>query len=376
MIDWINTTYAILLVLAVIYILYTLLYYSFNKNIARENEELAQKLVDGPLQSLLNGSGINNIPQLNLISSNLAVTKANNYGKGPVYIGRSGTTEDCIKTCANSSASVINVNEGEIYTYESNILHSGAHCIIGPRPECNMKTTNALMTVNSITCRSKFPNIIGGPIGNTILACNNKLIHDPQNFLWDYKTNTKFDPWTTDILDEDELLPDGTLRFRCKFLGLDNRENPYTQHPFNRFHPITNYCAGLIYRAHPSVQTVVIDEESFICSCGNEQETRVKHIYPDDLTSQCASVSLTNTVEVKERRMLELPYKCFTIFSLIEDVGSSFPCPNEQFTRKGNQIALAHIPFSTRESALFEHPIYSELSDSGVSVAKEQELNN
>lgn len=357
------------------YVLYLLLYYSFDKNLQERNEDLAQKLANDKIQSLMNGSGINNIPQLNIITANPNIAKANACQKGPLYIGTNGTDQDCIRTCTNSSASVINVDEGETYIYESTILQSGAHCIIGPRPQCNMKTSYAMMTVNSVVCRSKFPDIVNGPVGNTIVACNNRQINDPQNYLWDYKYNKKFDPLTSDdILDSNELLSDGSYRFRCKFNGYDVRQNKYIEHPYNRFHPFRNYCASQIYAAHPDVKTVINTETgTFECDCGNFDETRVKHMDPNDKTSLCSNVSKEIKTDVRNRQIMTVPYKCFTLFSPIEDVGKYLPCPDDQFTRDGSQTSFVTVPFSVKTSALIEHPMYKDFHqrDSGVHVGKD-----
>lgn len=342
--------------------MYILLYYSFDKTIPQKNEELASKLADDKIQTLLNGSGINNIPNLNIISTNATVSKANACGKGPVHIGRTGTDQDCIRTCANSSASVINVGDGETYVYESAVLEPGANCIIGPRPQCNMKTSYAMMTINSIICKSKFPDLIGGPVGTTIVACNDRQITDPQNYLWDYRYNKKFDPLSTVLVDSNEILNDGTFRFRCKFNGYDIRQNQYMEHPNNRFHPFRNYCASEIYAAHPNVQTIFKDDGSYECDCGILNETRVQNINPNDKTSLCSNLAFSEKVDVGDRKILTIPYKCFTLFSTIEDVGKYLPCPNDQFTREGSQFSSVSVPFSTKIDSIIEHPLYKDMS--------------
>ncbi|ATY70204.1 pif-2 [Tomelloso virus] len=366
-INVLGTIFIIILCILVVFAMYLFMYYGFDKNLATQNEELAVKLADNKIQSLLNGSGINNIPNLNIISTNASVTTANACGKGPVYIGSTGTDHDCIRTCANSSATVINVADGETYIYESALLQTGASCVIGARPQCNMKTSYAMMTINSVVCRSRFPNIVGGPLGTTLVACNNKQITDPQNYLWDYKNNKKFDPLSTTITDEDEVLNDGTYRFRCKFNGYDIRQNQYVQHPNNRFQPFRNYCASGIYAAHPNVKTVISEDgSSYTCDCGTYSETRVRNIEPSDKSSQCADVYRHNdTGGVNSRQIMVVPYKCFTLYSPLDDVGKYFPCPNDQFTREGSQFSSVSIPYSTDPNKIIEHPMYKDMSAAG-----------
>lgn len=365
----------------VVITLYGLLYYKFNSSITDEFEIYQKKLENDKIQSLLNGSGINNIPQLNIVSTNSAVTKANSCGAGPVLI--SDKTDgfydiDCVKLCANSSAKALIVHGDEDYIYDSSKLNTGTYCKIGPKPECNMNTTYAIMTINSVTCLSKFPRLVGGPLGNTIVACNNSKIYDPQNYLFDYKYLTRFDPFTTIVSSEDELLPTGEYRFRCKYNGVDDNENNYIEHPYDRLHPIINYCASNIYRAHPDVKTIfrktIVYPLLYECDCGNYNETRVKHIFPDDKTSQCLSLSMSLQPDVKKRKLAIVPYKCFTLFSNLNDVGRLLPCPPEQFTRKGNKATSVTIPLNTTDDALIEHPYYEKFTEPYASVELNKEV--
>ncbi|ATZ81582.1 PIF-2 [Drosophila innubila nudivirus] len=369
--NWFAIIYTLLLCILVIYAIYLLLYYSFKDDIELENEKTAIKLSNNKIQNLLNGSGINNIPSLNIVTTNPEIIKANECGNGPAYIGKTGTDHDCTQICSNSSASVINVAENEMYIYENTTLQVGAYCIIGDRPQCNMNTSYAMMTINSVTCRPRYPELIGGPLGNTIVACNNRDIIDPQNILWDYKFNEKFNTFTTILSNVDETLEDGSYRFQCRFNGYDTRKNQYMAHPFNRFHPIRNYCASGITSAHPNVKTIINPETgTYECDCGDFNETRVKNIDPNDKTSLCSNVSFDIKDDVKNRKLMTVPYRCFNLFSPISDVGTYLPCPNDQLIRDGSHYSSVTIPFSTNTNALIEHPEYKSFQseDFGVLV--------
>jgi hypothetical protein len=272
---------------------------------------------------------------------------------------------DCIKTCVNDSAKAVIVEKDDLVTYDSMVLNEGSYCVIGPRPECDMRTTYAMMTINSVVCVPRFPKLFGGSLGTTIVACNNSHIYDPQNVLWDFLYNEKVDPWTVEITHQDELLKDGSFRFRCKFNGEDSRGNRYQEHPYDRFHPIVNKCAELIYRAHPNVITK-FKNNSIVCDCGNVQETRVSHLDPDDKTSPCSDKYLHKKNLVKSKKQITLPYKCFTLFSPLEDVGRYPPCPNDQFTRQGSRLGSVTIEYTTNENALIEHPLYEDFSEDGI----------
>ncbi|AUQ43976.1 pif-2 [Esparto virus] len=374
--NWTSITYIVLLCILVLYVIYILLFYSFKTNISRQNEDTAKKLANDKISALLNGSGINNIPNLNIVSTNPIVSKANECGKGPVYVGTTTSDRECVQTCANSTASSINVSKNDTYIYNDTILTSGAYCIIGPRPLCNMNTSYAMMTINSVVCQSKFPEIVGGVYGSTMVACNNQTINDPQNYLWDYQSNKRFDPLTTQIQDANEILPDGTYRFRCHFNGVDVQQNKYIAHPFNRFQPIRNYCASATFAAHPNVKTVFDDDNSgsYTCDCGNYDETRLKNIHTGNPMTLCSAMSYEVKNDVRSRQLLTVPYRCFTLFSPISDIGRYPPCPNEQLTREGSQYGSVVIPFSYNTEVPIEHPAYKDFSSSDDVVISSRDI--
>lgn len=366
-----NFLYTILICVIILIAIYIFLVYSFRTDLRKRNEELAKNLYEeGPLQNLLNGSGINNIPSLNLVSTSPEISQANNCANRPVYVANKNellTDAECVSICLNSTAKAINVlNDNETYIFDSAALNKGSYCMIGSRPRCNMKTTYAILTINSVTCQPKFPNMVGGQLGNTVVACNNTQINDPRNVLWDYRENEEFNPITTIFTNEDEQLANGSFRFRCKFDGLDRRANKYIENPLNRFHPIENYCSDLIYRAHPDVQTKFIYDENkkisdYECDCGETDETRVKNLDPFDPHSQCSSISQEIKDDIKYRKILTVPYRCFTLYSAISDVGKYLPCPNEQFTREGNQIAAVTLKIAEIINPVIEYPRYEQL---------------
>lgn len=224
------------------------------------------------------------------------------------------------------------------------------------------------MTLNNITCHSKFPNIFGGETGNQIVACKNHNINHPNNVLWDYKEKREGNPWYTNIIDENEMYNED-FRFKCKFDGIDDHLNKYIQHPMNRFHPIKNYCAGLLINAPTEIKTVFSPNgQTYVCDCGDFQETRVKLMYPEILNSQCADKSLEIKTIEKDKQKISIPYKCFNLFSPITDILKYPPCPAEMFTNNGTIINAVNFEFTTNKNALIEHPQYTKFSSDGVQV--------
>lgn len=63
-------------------------------------------------------------------------------------------------------------NANNVYS-ENKKLTNGIYCSLGPRPNSNPRTTTTMMTINSVVCRSKYPNLFGGTNVNHIAACKN-----------------------------------------------------------------------------------------------------------------------------------------------------------------------------------------------------------
>lgn len=356
-------------------LLYVTLYNKINiKKLIENGNAMKKKLKNHALEQLLNGSGINNIPNLNIISNNSDIVKANRCNKGPTYIGNAKNNYsdlDCIKVCLNDDAKLVEVNENEQIIFDKSLLEVGSYCTLSDRPNCNTKTTITILTLNNVTCKSKFPKLVGGKLGNKIVACNNINISNQNNVLWDNLYNVEFDPYTTNFTDEDEMLSDNTYRFTCKFNGLDSNNNKYIQHPYNRFHPIENYCASLIYSAHPDVKTIFKENGDFECSCGEYVDTRVRNMFPDNKTSQCSDVNCTIQKISKSKTKITIPYPCFTLYSPMDYVTKHVPCPVDQFTKQGIQMSSVDIVYSDNKNALIEHPAYINFTkdeNSGVIV--------
>jgi len=352
------------LFLVMIFVSFLLLYFKFDKHLLRVTRSNGEKLAaKDELASLVNGAGINNIPSFNIITNTALVNMAKECGNGPVSIGVNISTDfECVRVCSNSTAHVLNITDKDYYYFNSTKLLKGAYCMNGKRPNCNTNTTVTIITINSVICHSKFPEFFDNITGNTIVACNNVLIHHPLNVLWDNKFNKMVDPETIRMDDVDEFLPESSdYRFYCKFNGNDISSNKYMGHPYNRFHPIRNYCAQDINHAHSSVKTVFnIEQNVVICHCGDYRTTRVRNLIPSNPLSTCSSKSYNITEVDKFKKQITIPYKCFTINSLVTDVGKYMPCPPDQFINDHSRINTITLNYTTEPNVPIEHPNYSD----------------
>lgn len=359
-------------------IVYNVLFYKFNwTKIKTADSELRTAISNNsPFAKLLNTSGINNLPHINIITTNVNVAKAANCANAPINIGLNGTQSDCVRVCANSNAKLMIITDSDEVYYNNAQLPVGNNCILGERPQCNQNTTTILMTINSIVCKPKFPNLIAGPLGTTIVACNDRLIQDPQNILWDNKYNTPVDPLSTMFTSEDEKLPNGTYRFSCKFNGVDEQHNRYIMNPKSRFHPLKNYCTQLLWNASHDIKFVYNPEDDTItCDCGNYQDTRVRNLIVNDQTTPCSDKQITYTTINKDLKQVDLVKKCFTLYSPITDAGEYFPCSNtDQFVKQGSQTETITLQYSEIDAAAIEHPRYKDMTNGKVKIWKNREI--
>ena len=315
-------TYTIISIVILLSIIYIMFYLDYDfKPMFEYLNSLNVTVANSDLTNLINNNSIGNLPAINITTNNTDVERLQTCSQGPIYMGERVDDFACKKLCGSSGTALL-VNPGDEIFSNGQKLDTGAWCTV-VRPKCNLNTTYVVATANSVACRSKFPRIFGGPTGDRIIACNNSSTFNVNNILWDYQKNTRVTPQTL-LIDEDEKLPDGSYRFRCKFSD-DVFENQFIAHPVDRFHPIRNYCSKQIYRASREIRLT----ENFDCDCGNFRDTRVKNKIANDPSTPCSNCFYEQTGSVRT-----VPYDCIKPSSLYYDAYSSVPCmPSKVVTR-------------------------------------------
>lgn len=303
-----------LLSLSIIIIIIIVIYFATLKVNPQEYFDyilnLKSDVINDSLMKLNNANTIGNLPDLMVQTNNTGVTSQINCKNKIKYLGAYTTDTNTIKnyqsicknTCGGSGELLFVEKQGD-YAYNNEFIESGIYCTVEP-PNCNLNTGYVVATINSATCISKYPKLFGGPIAATIIACNDEFYPGTGSILWDYANNEPVDPTTVIMTHEDETLPDGSYRFRCKFNETQNR-NPYIEHPLDRFHPITDKCNNTILAADYSVHAKITDT-GWECDCGDFNITRVKHLDENNKKSICTSCyrQINNTIHT-------IPYICF-----------------------------------------------------------------
>lgn len=307
---------------------------------------------------------------------------------------------DCVNLCQNEHVTLLNAGSKSNIFYDNFKLKPNTnYCLLKDENEnghisCNQNTTTTMLTVNSHTCKSRFPNLFGGPTGDQIVACSDKLINDPANILWDNSVDSQVvDPASlANLFDEDEKLPATPLqdtdytnhndkvryRFTCKWFGTDELGNNYISHPVNRFKPMRNWCASRIASVPAgSVSTKWTYDKAgnlvdYLCDCGDPAITRLQNSVPGEFHSQCIPVSTAiqlATSATKNRKLINYSYPCFTVNSPITALTQYLPCNSDIFNRPPNSAAIQtqsiQIPFSEYiTNSYIEHPLYSKFTAS------------
>lgn len=306
------------------------------------------------LRNLLNGNAIQNLPAINIITTNPNVNRLQSCRDGPIYMGRDATEFSCKQMCGTNGSTFYVGERDEIFS-NGQRLRPGMYCGLVP-PNCNLNTTYAVATANSVACRSKFPRMFGGPEGNQIIACNNSLYTNPGNVLWDYATNGRVTQFH-ELFDTNEKLPNGEYRFRCKFDD-DEFGNAFIPHVLDRLHPQRNYCTQNIFRGSRAIQQM----PDGTCDCGDYQNTRVRNKFPNDPRSECTSCF---TLYHQRDKFAEGGSRCFTNFSRFGSIGTDLPCLPSKFPNEGNFCESINVSVTEDNVAFPFFPIEIQSNEVG-----------
>lgn len=272
--------------------------------------QLKSDVMNETLMQLKNANTISNLPKLIIESGNVDINNLTDCTHKIKYLGDFTTNSDtldsyrtvCKNTCGGAGQLLVVEGEND-YVFQNEFVKPGVYCTVEP-PNCNMNTGYIVATINSSKCVSKYPRLFGGESASTIIACNDEKHPSTGSILWDYSNNEPVDPKTVLMTHENETLPDGSYRFRCKYNETQNK-NPYIAHPVDRFHPIVDKCNDTIYAASYAVHANVTST-GWECDCGNFDETRVKHLDESNPKSTCTSCFREITGD-----KFSLPYICF-----------------------------------------------------------------
>lgn len=348
-----NTTIIVCVLLFIIYYIFFVVDFdikTFWTNYNITNSELVNKNT----ADLINANTLPNLPFINVVTNNTEINEIRKCINNPVYLGDGPITDalysSCFGYCGNS-ADIITVDETSEYYYNSIKLSIGNWCVIDP-PVCNPKTSMVVATIQGNTCQSKYPQLFDST-GFKTIACNSTEINNVKNKLWDNLNNIEVDPLEISINNQDELLPDGSYRFTCKFDYDPVTQNKIIPHPLNRFIPALDNCTSSIFAAHPAVHAEFITDDNnypigYTCDCGEVNETRVTNVdgTPKSKCSSCILSSTNNSATV--------PISCFTTSSTILTAQSGRPCGDQKFTNSNVYCDTANINITKTNGATID----------------------
>jgi len=292
------------------------------------------KLQNKDLANLYNANAINNLPAVNIASNNETVNQLQSCRDGPVFMGVNGGSDFACKQLCGARGQIMQVNRGDEIFSNGEQLGIGTWCSLNP-PNCNMNTTYAVATANSVACRSKYPRIFGGDEGRSVIACNNAKYFNVNNKLWDELDNRAVTQYTQ-IQHEDEQLPSGDFRFKCHFDD-DSLGNRYIPHHIDRLHPMRNYCTHTLNETSRQITQT----SDGCCDCGIYQNTRVRNRWQNNTATDC-----TNCFFLRDEmsNLNQIGSDCFTQMSPFSMAFTHPPCVFEQFVGDGNFCMAATIP--------------------------------
>jgi hypothetical protein len=292
--------------------------YKNTKKVLLGNENLA---------NLLNANALGNLPSVNITSNNSMIDQLQRCRDGPIFIGKNGGSEFVCRNLCGSNGRLLEVRENEEIFVNNERLTPGFWCTL-TRPNCNLNTTFAVATANSVACNSRYPRIFGGQEGNDMVACNNLQYSNIGNMLWDDLRNQRVTEFTQFNSDEDELLPSGLFRFTCRFTDDDNG-NAYISHFVDRLHPMRNYCTQDLFEGSRAITM----RPDTTCDCGDYQNTRVKNRFANDTKSDCTNCFFNYNRSINQA---QIGTKCFTNRSPYRMAFDFPPCMPSEINGKGN----------------------------------------
>jgi hypothetical protein len=309
-------------------------------NVLLESDDLA---------NLLNANALGNLPSININSNNAIVNNLQSCRDGPIFMGATGSEFSCRQLCG-ANASLLQIGDRDEVFSQGEKLQPGTWCTLN-RPNCNLNTTYAVATANSVACRSRYPRMFGGVEGNRVIACNNSRDFSVTSVLWDNLLNRRVTEFTRVNDDEDERLPSGLPRFECRF-GDDDTGNQYVPHIIDRLHPMRNYCSSSILEASRQIQ--LLPDGS--CDCGNYQDTRVRNRLENDKFSECTNCF---HLRIDANDTNRVGFRCFNMRSPYSMAFSSVPCFPNRFLEGGNFCEPMNLLIQEQlENRPFEfHPV-------------------
>lgn len=334
----------ILLIIVLVFIIYNLIYLKIDISGYVDyyntiNFELANKNTS----NLINANTLSNLPDINITTTNEDINIIRSCLTDPVQLAPYDEYVDlnvyrtlCFSTCGNN-AEVVLISDDEEYYVNSSKLNSGVWCMINP-PACNTKTAMIIATVAGTACKSKYPRLFDNS-GYSIVACNNNDIYNTKNVLWDNLNNVKVDPLTISITDEDEKLPSGGYRFICKYND-DEDLNRLIENPIDRLQPIKDRCLIGNYAASYDAHTT-FKGDSYICDCGNYNDTRLKNRNGDE--KQPCTSCIHSEVKDGYTDIVSVPYNCTILNTEYSTVSFKPACGPSKFTRLGNDCDVRQI---------------------------------
>lgn len=330
---------------------------------------LKASAMNDSLMKLKNANTISNLPEVSLITNNNDLSNLINCKNKITYLGSNTDNETMLKTYRNmckttcgGAGELLMVENKNDYVYNNKFVDPGVYCTVEPSP-CNLNTGYVISSINSVVCRSKYPRLFGGPTASTIIACNDEMNPSTGSVLWDYANNEAVDTSKVLLTHEDETLPDGSYRFRCKYNETQNK-NPYIPHPLDRFHPIPDKCNDSIYAASYSVHAVVTNT-SWSCDCGEFADTRVKHLDENNPKSTCTSCYR----ETINSNTFKVPYVCFKDTAPYTMPRDFQPCLD--YKGPGNLCYTTNFNIDTsNEDTLFfiNTPMHNDMTSSDLST--------
>lgn len=178
--------------------------------------------------------------------------KVNCNINGGYYLGTNVTDVNCNKMCNKKNG--IKNRYLQVWFNEKTQFHNrGSYCMEKTKTRCNVNINKYVYddAVNKYSCIPKFPDLFGGPYGNSIIGCNGSFIDLQNNQIYEKSIPNSFK--LVNLHEKITINNKLVYRYQCNTNVKDEMGNymitPFPNDEKLRFFQIRNICSSMTFNA-------------------------------------------------------------------------------------------------------------------------------
>lgn len=251
----------------------------------------------------------------------------------------------CTEPCeCQGNLKALRVTIHDVIYFNNKKLLPGSYCVPSTNKSFPRKCIHGILMYTNNKgwyCKCSYPQIWSGEYCATFVACQVRgldILRRPDvtwlpdfnnNYLLDTKTGEQISPIDISSRNYNEILEDGSLRYRCQCDGKDVFNNNLVQFKEIPFSCFVDSCKQLV----PFSSVPGLDRDTGNCNCGGP-ETNQRNLNVTDKTSPCTACFTAFLSET----IYQMNVPCFHKYTRIAD---NIPYPCENYFLENDQVVCA-----------------------------------